>query len=36
MEQNTGGFVSVDTHKETLAVAVAEVGRSGDVRFWGE
>lgn len=31
MEQNTGVFVAMDTHKETIAVAVAEAGRSGDV-----
>ncbi len=36
MEQNTGVFVAMDTHKETIAVAVAEVGRSGEVRFLGE
>ena len=36
MEQNTGVFVAMDTHKETIAVAVAELGRSGEVRFWGE
>lgn len=36
MEQNTGVFVAMDTHKETIAVAVAEAGRSGEVRFWGE
>jgi transposase len=36
MEQNAGVFVAMDTHKETIAVAVAEVGRSGEVRFLGE
>ena len=36
MEQNTGVFVAMNTHKETIAIAGAEVGRSGEVRFWGE
>ncbi len=36
MEQNSGVFVAMDTHKETIAVAVAEPGRSGEVRFLGE
>ncbi|MCW2239461.1 IS110 family RNA-guided transposase [Azospirillum canadense] len=36
MEQKSGVFVAMDTHKETIAVAVAEPGRSGEVRFLGE
>lgn len=36
MEQDTAAFVAMDTHKETIAVAVAEAGRSGEVRFFGE
>ncbi|WP_181449458.1 hypothetical protein [Azospirillum thermophilum] len=36
MEQNSGVVVAMDTHKETIAVAVAEPGRSGEVRFLGE
>lgn len=36
MEQDTAAFVAMDTLKETIAVAVAEAGRSGEVRFVGE
>ena len=36
MEQDTAAYVALDTHKETIAIAVAEAGRSGEVRFHGE
>ena len=28
-------YIGLDVHKETVAVAIADSGRSGEVRFWG-
>ncbi len=28
-------FIGLDVHKETIAVAIAESGRDGEVRYWG-
>ena len=28
-------YVGLDVHKDTISVAVAEVGREGEVRSWG-
>ena len=36
MGQDSFVWVGLDTHKATIAVAVAEPGRSGEVRFQGE
>jgi transposase len=36
LDQSTTTFVAMDTHKKTIAVAVAESGRRGEVRFVGE
>ncbi len=29
-------FVGRDVHKETIAVAIGDAGRDGEVRLWGE
>ena len=36
MDHDSGTFVGIDTSKLRNAVAVAEEGRSGDVRYLGE
>ena len=36
MDEDRAVCVGLDTHKAKIAVAVAEPGRSGEVRFWGE
>lgn len=28
-------FIGLDVHKETIAVAIADSGRNGEVRYWG-
>ncbi len=35
MKHNTV-FIGLDTHKETIAVALAEEGRKGEVRYYGQ
>jgi hypothetical protein len=30
------GYVALDVHKATIAIATAEVGRNSEVRFFGE
>jgi transposase len=35
MNHNTV-FIGLDTHKETIAVAIAEDGRDGEVRYYGQ
>jgi transposase len=35
MSHNTA-FIGLDTHKETIAVAIAEEGRDGEVRYFGQ
>lgn len=34
MEFNS--YIGRDVHKETIAVAIAETGRAGEIRFYGE
>ena len=36
MDHSTTAFVAMDTHKNTISVAIAESGRRGEVRFFGE
>ncbi|MGH6800111.1 MAG: IS110 family transposase [Methylocella sp.] len=36
MKQSTMTYVAMDTHKNTISVAIAESGRGGEVRFIGE
>ena len=36
MDQHSRAFVGIDTSKLRNAVAVAEEGRGGDVRYFGE
>jgi transposase len=36
MEKSTTTYVAMDTHKETIAIALAEGGRRGETRFLGE
>jgi transposase len=36
MEQHTEVFIGLDVAKARHAVAVAEDGRNGEVRYWGE
>ena len=33
--ESINAFIGLDVHKETIAVAVADAGRDGEVRFWG-
>ena len=34
--QSTEAFVGIDAAKKRNAIAVAEAGRDGEVRYWGE
>ncbi len=33
---NNTAFIGLDTHKETIAVAIAEEGRAGEIRYYGQ
>ena len=33
---NYSAYVGLDVHKATIAIAIAEVGRNSEVRFFGE
>ena len=35
MTSNTA-FIGLDTHKKTIAIAIAEDGRDGEVRYYGQ
>ena len=36
MQQNSEAFVGLDTSKRKISVALAEGGRDGEVRFYGD
>ena len=36
MGQSTEAFIGIDAAKKRNAIAVAEAGRDGEVRYWGE
>ena len=36
MRHHSEGFIGIDTSKLTNAVAIAEGGRNGEVRYFGE
>lgn len=33
--RRSDAFIGLDVHKETIAVAIADSGRDGEVRYWG-
>src|SRR5271166_889098 len=35
-QMNNSAYVGLDVHKSTIAIAIAEAGASGEVRFFGE